>query len=147
MATAIAPAQNRSPAGAGAARSWRTQDPLLERHRSRGKVRRAAERNKENEIRTTVEDKRSRVINFGHSTPPAEVPRAYREPEQALVKHHRVLWYYFGHWGALEFFPEIPRAGINIVSVQGNAESLAANMTSVPMQIGFHLQRSYFLCN
>lgn len=92
--------------------------------------------------RTTTEDKRSSVINFGHSTQPAEVPRAYQEPRQALVKHHQVLWYYFGHWGALEFFPQIPWSGINTVSVQGNIESLVATMSSMPVQ--FHANQIQF---
>lgn len=55
-----------------------------------------------------MKDKRSSMINLGHSTQPAYVPRAYQKLRQALVKHHQVLGCYFGHWRALVFLAGIP---------------------------------------
>lgn len=56
----------------------------------------------------TVKDKRSSMINLGHSIQPAEVPGAHQELKQALVKDHQVLWHHFNHWRGLVFFPQIP---------------------------------------
>lgn len=67
-------------------------------------MRRAGEQKNKKEQWIRRKDKGNSMINLGHSIQPAYVIQAYQELRQVLVKHHQVLWYYFGHWRALAFF-------------------------------------------